>query len=339
MDCLLQYHWFVEFFLGIVFLIVLYFLSKKAIRVAERGFRRKISIEKEKWKKIFFPAIKIIFLSVFAYYIANKIAACFSMTQVVQNFKPIRDTLIILSFAWMAYRAKQIFVQNISISRGQALSKILSIALILVTSLIILGIFHVDVVPLLAFGGIGAAVLGLAAKDVMSSFFGGIMLAVTRPFTVGDLILIPERNLEGTIEEMGWNVTLIRNKDRCAVYLPNTLFSQLLVINLSQRTGRRILETFHLRHEDFDKLFPIMSEVRELLLKYSAIDQQVPVLVYMSATGKYSIEFSIDIYTLVTALADYVVVKEEVLKQIASVILKNGARLAQPIILSEAPKE
>ncbi|MES2199718.1 MAG: mechanosensitive ion channel domain-containing protein [Chlamydiota bacterium] len=339
MDCLLQYYWLVEFFLGIIFLAALYFLSKKAIKIAEKGFRKKVAIEKEKWKKIFFPAVKIIFISITVYYVLSRISICLGARQTVQSIKPIRDCLIVLSFAWMAYRFKQNFIQSISVARGQALSKMLSITLVLVTSLIILSIFHVDIVPLLAFGGIGAAVLGFAAKDVMSSFFCGMMLAATRSFTVGDLILIPERNLEGVIEEMGWNVTLVRNKDRCAVYVPNTLFSQLLIINLSQRTGRRILETFYLRHMDFDKLFPIISDVREFLIHYSSIDHNVPVLVFMSAAGKYSVDFSIDVYTTATSLSDYVVIKEEVLKHISSVILKKGAHPAHPIVLSEAPRE
>ena len=151
------------------------------------------------------------------------------------------------------------------------------------------------------------------------------------------MILIPEKQLEGTIEEMGWNVTLVRNKDRCAVYVPNTLFSQLLVINLSHRTGRRILETFYLWHSDFDKLFPIITDVKDFLTRYSAIDQNVPVLVFMSAIGKYSTDFSIDVYTTATSLADYVAIKEEVLKQISLVILKRGAQPAHPIVLSETP--
>lgn len=339
MDCLLQNYWLVEFFLGLIFLVALYFLSKKAIKVAERGFRKKIPIEKEKWKKIFFPALKVIFISIAVYYAMSRISICLGLRQTVQSVKPIRDCLIVLSFSWMAYRFKQSFVQSVSVARGQALSKVLSITLVLVTSLIILSIFHVDIVPLLAFGGIGAAVLGFAAKDVMSSFFCGMMLAATRSFTVGDMILIPERNLEGVIEDMGWNVTLVRNKDRCAVYVPNTLFSQLLIINLSQRTGRRILETFYLRHVDFDKLFSIISDVKDFLNHYSAIDHKVPVLVFMSATGKYSVDFSIDVYTTATSLSDYVAIKEEVLKQISSVILKKGAQPAHPIVLSEAPKD
>ena len=339
MDCLVQYSWLVEFLVGIIFLIALYFLSKKAIKVAEKGFRRKIAIEKEKWKKIFFPALKIVFISIAIYYALSRISMCFGMKQAVQSIKPIRDCLIVLSFTWMAYKFKQSFIQSISIAKGQALSKMLSITLVLVTSLIILSIFQVDIVPLLAFGGIGAAVLGFAAKDVMSSFFCGMMLAATRSFTVGDMILIPERNLEGVIEEMGWNVTLVRNKDRCAVYVPNTLFSQLVIIYLSQRRGREILETFYLRHADFDKFFSITTEVREFLTCYSAIDHSVPVLVFMSATGKYSVDFSIDIYTTAISLSDYVVIKEEVLKQISSVILRKGAKLAHPIVLSEVPKD
>jgi len=331
------YYRLFEIFCGIVFLTVMYLLSKKAIKAAEKAVRKKYVIDCKKWHGIFFPAIKVLFLSLGLCYFLSGVASYVGLTGVGSDLRPIRDCLIVMSFFWMAYRAKQFFLPLFSFQGNHGVSKLLSILLGLVTLLIILGIFHLDIIPLLAFGGIGAASLGFAAKDVMSSFFGGIMLAVTRSFTVGDQILIPEKNLEGFIEEIGWNITLVRNKDRAAVYLPNTIFSQVLVINLSRRTGRRILETFYLRHEDADKLFSVISEVRQALEKYDRLDHAVPLLVYMSAVGKYSVDFGIDVYTNVTSLSDYVAVKEEVLKRVCFSISKAGARPAQPILLGEAP--
>ena len=84
--------------------------------------------------------------------------------------------------------------------------------------------FWGHIAPLLAFGSIGAASLGFAGKDVIANFCSGLMLHITRPFVIGDEIMLPEKNLEGNIEEIGWFKTSIRDKEKRAVYLPNNFF-------------------------------------------------------------------------------------------------------------------
>jgi small-conductance mechanosensitive channel len=47
---------------------------------------------------------------------------------------------------------------------------------------------------LLGFGGIGGLTFGLAAKDLISNFIGGSMLAVMRPFSPGEKIYLMSVN-------------------------------------------------------------------------------------------------------------------------------------------------
>jgi small-conductance mechanosensitive channel len=75
--------------------------------------------------------------------------------------------------------------------------KLATVAVGVLSGLIILQIFGVNIAPLLAFGSIGAASIGFAGKDVMANFCSGIMLHITRPFIIGDQIYLPEKNLEG----------------------------------------------------------------------------------------------------------------------------------------------
>ena len=63
---------------------------------------------------------------------------------------------------------------------------------------------------LLAFGGVGGLIVGLAAKDLLSNFFGGMMIFFDRPFRVGEFIKSPDRNIEGIVEKIGWRLTVVR---------------------------------------------------------------------------------------------------------------------------------
>ena len=43
---------------------------------------------------------------------------------------------------------------------------------------------------ILGVGGVGGLTFGLAAKDVVANFLGGTMLAILRPFTLGEEIFV-----------------------------------------------------------------------------------------------------------------------------------------------------
>ena len=92
----------------------------------------------------------------------------------------------------------------------------------------------------LAFGGIGGIAVGFAAKDLLANFFGGLMIYLDRPFSVGDWIRSPDKNIEGTVEEIGWRLTRIRTFDKRPLYVPNSTFTQISVENPSRMLNRRI---------------------------------------------------------------------------------------------------
>jgi MscS family membrane protein len=339
MGYLMSCYWCIQTAIGAFLWVAFYYFCKKGIALLEKKVCKKAGLHHKEWNKIFFPAIKILFFFVTLCFILTQIGIHFGLESFFNTLIPVRNAIVVVLLFWMIYRAKDVFIQKIPARGGGVIGKMLSVFILLLLILVVLRIFRVDIVPLLAFGGISAAAIGFAAKDIMSSFFGGIVLVANRSFSVGDQILIPEKNLEGWIEEIGWNVTRVRSKDRCAVYLPNTLFSQLLIINQSQRTGRRILETFPIRHADLDKMNDITQAVRHMLSSNRHIDKTFPVLVFFHAVNKHSLDFTIDVYTMATALADYVMIKDEVLGKIADLITQSGAQIARSMAVIEEKED
>ena len=50
------------------------------------------------------------------------------------------------------------------------------------------------------------------------------MVYMDRPFSIGDWISSPDKDIEGTVEQIGWRSTRIRTFDKRPLYVPNAIF-------------------------------------------------------------------------------------------------------------------
>ncbi|WP_410962664.1 mechanosensitive ion channel domain-containing protein, partial [Salmonella sp. ZJHZ20_0179] len=78
----------------------------------------------------------------------------------------------------------------------QAIAKVARLFFMTIGGLTIMQAFGLSLSGLLTFGGVGGLIVGLAAKDLLSNFFGGMMIYFDRPFKVGDWIRSPDRQIE-----------------------------------------------------------------------------------------------------------------------------------------------
>jgi MscS family membrane protein len=206
----------------------------------------------------------------------------------------------------------------------QVMSKILSVSALVLSLLLLFQLWGLNMLPLITFGGIGAAGIAFAAKDVIANFFGGLMLHITRPFMIGDLILIPDRKVEGHVEEIGWSLTCLRDKDKRPLYLPNAIFSSIYVINSSRMTHRRIEEDIFVQHADFDKISGALEKVRAALASYPDIDAHLPMLIVLHSFTQQHIKLYLDCYILQTAYERYLRSKHELLSLLYTILREEG---------------
>jgi len=132
-----------------------------------------------------------------------------------------------------------------------AMSKLLRAVVIITAVLTALQTLGFSISGVLAFGGVGGIAVGFAAKDLLANFFGGFIIHLDRPFKVGDWVRSPDREIEGTVEEIGWRLTRIRTFNKRPLYVPNGVFTQIAVENPSRMTNRQISETIGVRYDDF----------------------------------------------------------------------------------------
>ncbi len=242
----------------------------------------------------------------------------------------LRDWVLVvgvLLLAWLALKAKKSFVRRTHQKRQegghvldpftlQIIEKILTILIFFISLMLILQIWGLNVVPLLTFSGIGAAILGFASKDVFSNFFGGLMIYMTRPFAVNDSIEIPSQKIAGTVEEIGWYLTTIRDMQKKSIYVPNSNFSTELLFNHSRMTHRRIEEQIRFRIADADKARSLIQKIRELLAKHPEIDHNEQIDVFLLSISPYGIVIDVKAYSKTTKYLKFMAIKEDILLKI-----------------------
>ena len=173
--------------------------------------------------------------------------------------------------------------QEVDRTTVHAIGKLVRLSLIITGTLVALQTLGVSISGILAFGGIGGIAIGFAAKDLLANFFGAMMIYLDRPFAVGDWIRSPDKDIEGTVEDIGWRLTRIRRFDKRPLYVPNAVFASIAVENPSRMTHRRIYETIGIRYDDIGVMDVIVHDVREMLLAHAEIDQTQTLIVNFNA--------------------------------------------------------
>lgn len=256
-----------------------------------------------------------------------------------QVLDQIQRVLLIVLLAWFLLRLMQQIERRLVDPRYRdkpadqttvsAIGKLLRASVVITAALVILQSLGYSVSGVLAFGGIGGLAVGFAAKDLLANFFGGLMVYLDRPFVVGNWVRSPDRNIEGTVEHIGWRLTRIRTFDKRPLYIPNAIFNNIVVENPSRMTHRRIYEHIGIRYADIGRMEQIVADVRQMLQGHEDIDQDQTLMVFFDRCSPSSVDFFIYCFTT-PVWAEFHRVKEDVLLKILDIIESHEAQVAFP---------
>ncbi|USH02526.1 mechanosensitive ion channel family protein [Grimontia kaedaensis] len=247
-----------------------------------------------------------------------------------------RRVLLIVLMLWVMLRLVNAIEAHLSQSDKHdqttvsAIGHVIRLLLAFIGVLTLLQEFGISLTGLLTFGGVGGLIVGLAAKDLLSNFFGGLMIYFDRPFSVGDWINSPDRNIEGTVERIGMRMTMIRTFESRPLYVPNSVFSNIVVQNPSRMRNRRINETIGIRYKDADKMGVIVADVKKMLETHPDIEQNATLMVNFDAFAGSSLNFFIYTFTKTINWARYHEVKQDVMLKIVEIVHAHGADFAFP---------
>jgi len=238
-----------------VFIVVLVAgICNYAISIAYRRIHPRLQKSHNIWdnstaKAIYKPAALLVWI--FGISLAAEIISEHGKyTGLIDKIPEARSLGIVVLLGWFLIRLVGEVEKNILQPPGgkippdkttvHAIGKLVRMSVIITSVLIGLQTFGIGISGLLAFGGIGGAAVAFSAKDLLANFFGGLIIYLDRPFAVGDWIRSPDRNIEGTVENIGWRLCRIRTFDKRPLYVPNGIFNSISVENPSRMTNRRI---------------------------------------------------------------------------------------------------
>ena len=329
--------------------LVLNFIVQRFLR----GLKKQLDKTETPWDDLFISALSkpmaflIALLGVsYAIQLINKVQQS-SFLAKVDGF---RAMAILILMAWFLLRfvglAEKVLKGRAKDAQDRttviAVAKLVRLAIIITAVLTCLQTLGYSIQGVLAFGGVGGIAVGFAAKDLLANFFGGLMIYLDRPFAVGDWVRSPDREIEGTVEHIGWRLTLIRTFDKRPLYVPNSVFTSISLENPSRMQNRRIYETIGVRYGDVACIEKIIIDVKAMLKQHKDIDTKQTLMVNFNTFAPSSLDFFIYTFTKTIDWVEYHQVKQAVLLEVLSIIESYGAEVAFPtstVHLNQLPHE
>lgn len=305
------------------------------------GLHKQLDKTKTQWDNIFIDAVRKpiwYLLALLAVSISIQLIIRQEPNELLSKIESFKSVGFLLLLIWFLVRfvrfGEKVFTENADspedLTTITAIARLLRLAIIITGVLTVLQSLGYSIEGVLAFGGVGGIAIGFAAKDLLSNFFGGLMIYLDRPFSVGDWIRSPDRSIEGTVEHIGWRLTVIRTFDKRPLYVPNSVFANISVENPSRMKNRRIYETIGLRYDDASKVEAIVVDVKTMLKNHADIDANQTLIVNFDAFGASSLDFFIYTFTKTTDWIQFHGIKQDVLFKLTEIVHRHGADFAFP---------
>ncbi|MEM9694560.1 MAG: mechanosensitive ion channel family protein, partial [Myxococcota bacterium] len=150
-----------------------------------------------------------------------------------------------------------------------------------------LSLLHLDkaVTSLLAGVGVVGLAIGFAFQDIAANFISGLIMAVRRPFDVGDLIEIGDRLVR--VDAIRLRATHVTTPDGLSLIVPNRKIFQEVIVNYTKTTHRRLAVEVGVSYDD--DLEKVADLTRAVLEKLESRLEDRPVEVMFTEFGSSSI--------------------------------------------------
>ena len=211
-------------------------------------------------------------------------------------------------------------MRKISSIFGTLMRKVLNAIIWVVAAVFILQDFGVDLTPVIAGLGISGVVLGFALQETIASFFSGFIIAVKRPFEIGDYVSIG--GTEGTVKTMDIMGVSLATGDNKLITMSNKNVWGSVIINSSALDKRRIDMIVPVAYDtDLVKAKDVISSV---ILSYPEVLKDPEAKIEVHTLADSSINFIVRPWV---ANADYWTVYWRFQKEIVDAFRANGIEI------------
>ncbi len=184
------------------------------------------------------------------------------------------------------------FKNNKDRQRFFIMQKAIKYTVAVVTLIVILKVFGVDLKVILGAAGVLSLAVGFAAQTSVSNLISGLFLIFEKPFVVGDVIEIG--TLKGELLSIDLLSMRIKTVDNLLVRVPNESVMKSQVTNFSFFPIRRQDFIFSVAYnEDLEKVKKILYELMEA--NRYCLEEPEPLFV-INKWGEYSIEIKFGVW-------------------------------------------
>jgi MscS family membrane protein len=195
--------------------------------------------------------------------------------------------LVDLFTAWLDQKAQQTATklddQLVPLAR-----RALKIFIVSIGTVFVLQNLNYDVASLVAGLGIGGLAFALAAKDTIANLFGSATIFASRPFQIGDWVVIGG-STEGVVESVGFRSTRVRTFYNSLISIPNAKVADAVVDNYGAREVRRMKMTLGLTYDTTTEQMQAFVEGIRAILKANTFIKQDGFEVHFNSFGDSSL--------------------------------------------------
>jgi small-conductance mechanosensitive channel len=208
---------------------------------------------------------------------------------------------------------------------------VIQIVVYIVGGLVLLQTLGVSVIPILTALGVGGLAISLALQDTLANMFAGVNMILAQQIKIGDFVKLQEGNYEGTVEDIGWRNTIIRQMNNNLVIVPNSKMSSTIITNstLPLPEMSLVVEISVAYGSNLSQVEALTIEVAEEVLRSTegAIPDFAPFIRYHTF-GDSGLHFSVILR--VRNLVDQFLVKHEFIKRLYARYEEAGIEIPFP---------
>ncbi|MFN2746874.1 MULTISPECIES: mechanosensitive ion channel family protein [Bacillus] len=208
------------------------------------------------------------------------------------------------------------------------LSKILRFIIVALGISVIAGEFNYDVNGFVAGLGLGGFAFALAAKDTIGNFFGGIVIIMEKPFTIGDWI--ETTIVTGTVEDISFRSTKIRTAGESLVTVPNSVLANEAISNWTKMRKRQV--TFSLDIDPSnprEKVERCVERFKDMLRNHEGVHPEV-IMVNLEVLKDTHMSIFFNYYTKTTVWAENLDVRQDVNYRILEIMEEEQVDFVSP---------
>lgn len=207
-------------------------------------------------------------------------------------------------------------------------AKIAKCLIYIVAAFIVISELGYDLSGLITGLGISSVVIALAAQDIAKSFLAGLSIISDRPFDIGDFIQV--NNFSGTVEDITFKTTRIRDAENQIIILPNSMLTTSNIINTTKREKRRYSLILTLKlNTPIDKISNLNEDIKLTLNTHPNINKDT-IKVFFDTISTNGIDISISFNTDLTDTMEFLKFKEEVNYTLLDMVNQAQIELAYP---------